>query len=80
MDDAAIFGIGDFNDAELAGSRREPSRIVNLASAGGIEGGVVEDQRRAAIFVSGEFADHAVEVVEERVVVVETIGHSERLF
>ena len=47
VDDAAIFGVGDFGDAELAGARREPSRIVNLASAGGIERGAVENERGA---------------------------------
>jgi hypothetical protein len=78
MDNAAIFGIGDFNDAELAGGRREPSRIVNLASAGGIEGGAVEDKRWAGR--ASDVAHFGVEVVKEGVVVVEAIGHSERPF
>ena len=78
VDDAAIFGVGDFGDAELAGGRREPSRIVNLASAGGIEGGAVENERQAGRV--SDLAHFGVEVVEEGVVVVEAIGHGERLF
>jgi hypothetical protein len=51
---------------------------LSLASAGGIEGRAVENERRAGRV--SDLAHFGVEVVEEGVVVVEATGHSERLF
>jgi len=51
---------------------------VNLAAAGGVEGGVVENDRRARRV--NDLPHFGVEVVEEGVVVIEAIGHSEGLF
>jgi len=47
VDDVAVFGVGDFGDAEFDGGvfRGKPSGVVNLAAAGGIEGGAVENER-----------------------------------
>lgn len=78
VDHFAVFCVSDFGDAELGGARREPSRIVNLASAGGIEGGAIENERRAGRV--NDLAHFGLEVVDEGIVIVEAIGHSERPF
>ena len=51
---------------------------MNLASAGGVEGGAVENE--CGTWRVNDVAHFGVEVVEEGVVVVEALGHSERLF
>ena len=51
---------------------------MSLASAGGIEGGAVENERRPGRV--SDLTHFGVEVVEEGVVVVEAIRHSERPF
>ena len=87
VDDFAIFGLGDFGDAQLGGVRwtfilcagrcrvleNDPAGVEDLPAAGGIERGAVENQRRARRLA---YLPHfGVEVVEEGVVVVETVGH-----
>jgi hypothetical protein len=44
-----------------------------LSAAGGVESGAVENERRTGIF--GDVLNLSVELVEERVVVVEASGH-----
>ena len=73
VDDASVFGVGDFGDFELRVSRCDGAGVVDLASAGGIEGRAVEDERRARGV--NDVTDFGVEVVEEGVVVVEAVGH-----
>ena len=73
VNDATVFCLGYFGDAMSGTVRRDPSGVVDLASAGGIEGGPVESD----CWTRGlrDFADFRVEVVEEGVVVVEAVGH-----
>ena len=52
----------------------QPSGIVNLASAGGIESRTVENNCVLALALNG-FDDAGIEGVEERVVVVEAVSH-----
>ncbi len=74
--DSAVFRVGDFGDSEFGVCvRSDPSGVEYLAAAGGIEGGAVENERRARGVE--DFADFGVEVVEERIVVVEACGHGE---
>ena len=42
VDDATVFRVGHFGDAMLWHRRRDPSRVVDLASASRVEGGTVE--------------------------------------
>ena len=74
MDDVAVFGVGDFGDAEFGVGRDDRARVVDLAAAGGVERGAVENQRWARRF--DHRADFGVEVVEKGVVVVEAVGHA----
>ena len=83
VNDAAVFRVGHFSDAEFRVSVRsidggDPSRVVDLAAAGGIERTAVENQ--GGTWGVEDFADFGVEVVKEGVVVVETVGHRNRLF
>ena len=71
MDDAAVFGVGDFGDSEFCVVGGDRAGVEDLAAAGGIEGGAVEDQGGPRSLV--DFADFGVEVVEEGVVVVEAV-------
>jgi hypothetical protein len=73
MDDAAVFGVGDFGDTKFVVAGEEGAGIVDLASAGGIEGGPVENDGGTRGFEDG--VDFGVEVVEEGIVVVEAVGH-----
>jgi hypothetical protein len=50
-----------------------PASVVDLAAAGGVESGAVENERRARGF--DDRADFGVEVVEEGILVVEAAGH-----
>ena len=78
MDDLAVFGVGDFGDPHLGRvvgiASKDPSRVEDLSSAGGIKGGTVENQRRTRGF--GRLPNFGIEVVEERVVVVKAVGHA----
>src|SRR6202035_2065625 len=88
VDDVTVFGVGDFGDAEFGGGvgvgigggrgggfwRRDPAGVVDLSAAGGVEGGAVENERRARGL--DDRADLGVEVVEEGVAVVEAVGHA----
>jgi hypothetical protein len=73
VDHSAAFGIGDFGDAKFrVRVGTDPACVEDLAAAGGIEGGAVENQPRTGRLE--DLADFRVEIVEERIVVVETGG------
>ena len=72
MDDVAVFSVGDFGHAEFGFVRDQPASVVDLAAAGGVEGGAVENDGWTRGFEDG--ADFGVEVVEEGIVIVETVG------
>ncbi len=74
VDDVAVFSVGDFGDGELAIGRDDPSRVVDLAAAGGIESGAVENEPRTRRF--NHRAHFGVEVVKEGIVVIEAVGHA----
>ena len=48
MNDAAVFGFGNFGDSRFASSVEITSCVEDLSAAGGIEGGAVQDQLRGA--------------------------------
>ena len=73
VDDSAIFSVDDFGDAESFGAGFDRAGVENLPAAGGVEGGAVEDEGGAGI--STDLCDFGFEVVEERIVVVEAVGH-----
>lgn len=75
VDNMSIFVIDNFAHREfrVRGIRHgDPARVVNLAPAGGIESGLVENQSGARSFDNR--ANLGVEVVKEGIVIVETIG------
>ena len=78
VDDHAVFGVGDFGDAQLGWvvriASKDPSRVEDLSAAGGIKGGAVENQCWAWTF--RRLPNFGVEVVEEGIVVVEAVGHA----
>ena len=69
VDDLAIIGIGNFVDVEFGCPGGDRSGVEDLSAASGIEGGAVENQRGARVF--DYVANFGVEVVKERVLVVE---------
>jgi hypothetical protein len=77
VDDLAVFGVSDFGDPHLGRvvriASKDPSCVEDLSAAGGIKGGTVENQRGTRSFC--RLANFGVEVVEERIVVVEARGH-----
>ncbi len=74
--DASVFEVGDFADFVTDRVGGDDARVEDLASAGGVEGGAVEDDCRALGL--WEFFDFGFEVVEEGIVVVKAVGHGER--
>jgi hypothetical protein len=81
MQDPAIFCIGDFGDAQtlrraIDAGRGQPSGVVDLAAAGGLEGGIAKDDGGAG---GGRTAfDNGIEFVGFGIVVVEAFGHDGR--
>ena len=80
MHNAAVFSVGYFRDAKfvIIICYRDVAGVVDLAAAGGVKGGAVKNDGRARRVLN--LADFGVEVVEERVVVVEALGHGKGLF
>src|ERR1700740_3112356 len=74
----AIFRVGNFGDLDLFTAERDRTGVKYLAAAGGIEGSAVENDCRTRCLV--DFADFGVEVVQERVVVVEAVRHGRRIY
>jgi len=76
---AAIFGLRYLGDAEFfLRRRRQPARVVTLATAGGIESSAVEIDAVTGIDFRcrDHLGDLAFKLVEERIVVVEAIRHT----
>jgi hypothetical protein len=79
VDDSAIFRVGDFRDSEsLVAVDGDRADVEDLSSASRVKGGTIEDE--GWTLACGDLFDFGVEVVEEGVVVVETVGHGELLF
>ena len=79
VDDSAVFGVGDFRDSEsLVAVDGDGADVEDLSPASRVEGGTIEDDSWA--LACGNLFDFGLEVVEEGVVVVETVGHGELLF
>src|ERR1700758_2732321 len=73
MNDPPVFRVSYLGDSEFLVAGNDPAGIVDLPSAGRIEGGAIEDYRGTVS--SGKFLDFGIEVVEEGIVVVEAVGH-----
>ena len=58
----------------FASARAKPAGVVDLAAAGGVEGGAVENDCWARGF--DHRTDFGVKMVEKRIVVVEAVGHA----
>src|SRR5437867_2518384 len=77
VENAAVFFVGYFADRQLALVFKEkPARIVNLTAIRRIKGRAIENDGVPA-FALHRFEHTSVEVVEKRVVIVETVGHWE---
>ena len=84
VDDPAVFGVRNFGDSQPLGPAvatvdRQPSRVVNLPAAGGIERSFPQDESRTRLLGRGRCngLDHGVEFMDFRAVVVKTLGHDE---
>ena len=73
VNDSPVFRVGHFGDAEFLATGNNPTRVVDLAAAGGIEGRAIKDYGRTVS--SGKLFDFGIEVVKEGIVVVEAVGH-----
>ena len=74
VQNASIFLIGDFGDADLLAIGCQHAKIVNLSAACRVKSCTVEYDGGSAIAV--ERFDHAsVEVIKKRIVIVETVSH-----
>ena len=78
MDDAAVCCVGNFGHGELFITGQNDSPVVYLAAAGGIERSPVQDYPRLWAF--RDLPNFGVEVVEERVVVIEALCHAQIIF
>ena len=76
MQDRAVILFSNLSHTQpLTGSRNlNPSRVENLAATGGIKGGAIKNYCRARIDGT-DLGDLRVELVEERIVVIEMVGH-----
>ena len=75
MDNAAVFRVSNFGHGELFITAQNDSPVVYLAAAGGIERGPVQDYPRLWAF--RDPPHFGIEVVEERVVVIEALCHAQ---
>ena len=75
MDDAAVFGVGNFGHGNSFISGRNDSPVMYLAAAGGIERGAV--QNYSGLWAFADLSHLGIEVVEERVVVIEALCHAQ---
>ena len=73
VDDASVCGISDLGDFEIFVFCGNDTGVEDLAAAGWVEGGAVEEKSWLGIRL--KFTYFGFEVVEERVVVVEALGH-----
>jgi hypothetical protein len=78
MDDATVFGVGNLGDFECLVFGQKYAGVKDLPAASGIEGGAV--QNYCGALGLEDFFDLGFEIVEERVMVVETLSHGEYLF
>src|SRR5580704_13477906 len=73
----SIFRVCNLRDTEFRAARLggcDPAGVVNLATAGGVERGPVENHGRARRF---HYRAHlGVKVVQKRIVIVEAFGHT----
>ena len=82
MHDPAIFCLSNFCYPEQipirSALRREPSRIVHLPAAGGVEGRAIEIHTVACIDIGGrhDLGNLAFKLVQEGIVIVEPVGHT----
>src|SRR5215472_8154781 len=75
MQDTAVFLVRDFGNRYFPFvSQHQPAGIVNLAAAGGIKRGAIENDGVPA-FALNVFDDASIKGVEKRVVVVEASSH-----
>ena len=75
MDDAAVCRVGNFGHGELFITGQNDSPVVYLAAAGGIERGAVQHDPRPWAF--HDLPHFGIEIVEERVVVIEALCHAQ---
>jgi hypothetical protein len=90
MNDPAVLGIRNFDDSKALGfaivhaithDERQPSGVVHLTAAGGIERGFAQDYGGARLLRRRgcDFLDNRIEFVDFRTVVVKAFGHDEEL-
>ena len=76
MNDSPIFCVGRFGDAEFLIAGNDPASVVDLPSAGRIEGSAIENQ--GGTVGCWEFLNFGFEVVEKGIVVVEAVCHGSK--
>jgi hypothetical protein len=75
MQDAAIFFVGNLDNRHFPFvSEHHPAGVMHLSSAGGIEGRTIEYDGMPSI-MRERFDNASVELVEERIAVVEAVVH-----
>ena len=82
VNDPAILGIRNLRDSQALGPfENQPSGVVNLTAAGGIERGFAQDYGWARLLRrrGSDFLDKRIEFVDFRTVVVKTLCHDEGL-
>src|SRR5689334_20077514 len=72
----AVVIFGDFDDVGARVRQSDRAGVKDLAAAGGIKSGAVEDERRTRI--GDGVDDFGVEFVEKRIVIVEMVGHNSK--
>src|SRR5258708_2729657 len=78
----AVFRIRNLRYPQALGPfERQPSGVVDLPAAGGIERGLPEDDGRARLLSGGrgDLFDNGIEFVHFRTVVVETLSHDKKV-
>lgn len=73
VNDTAVLGVSDFDNAGFLIARENPSGIVDLAAARWIERRAIENERGARRV--SLLADFGFELIKEGVVVVEAVSH-----
>src|ERR1019366_6769096 len=83
MDNPAVFRLCNFRYSQaifraITPAQRQPSGVVDLTAAGGIERGFPQDDGRARFGrKSRDVLDHRIEFVHFSAVVIKTFGHNE---
>jgi hypothetical protein len=76
VDNSAVFGVGNFADANFViPVRGDPARVEHLTPTRGIESGAVKNQSRTRAIEN--ILDLGVEIVKEGIVIIEACGHGE---